>query len=474
MQNPMNFRQLLGTASDIAEPYYLGLRDRSIMPQTTAAEVRERLRQPLPTRGMDVGSTFDVIRDHLFPMSRHNGHPGFFGCVASPGTEIAAIGEFLAAVLNANVTSWRSAPAATEMEHVVIDWLKEMVGYHPEAGGLLVSGGSMANLCGLAAALASVAPEAEGGGLRGTLRIYASEEAHFSVSKAARLLGIGANNVVGVRTDELLRMDTRDLDACMRRDRDAGLTQVCIVASAGTVSTGTVDPIDRIADMAQEHGVWLHVDGCYGAPAAMARTVLHLFSGLERADSLALDPHKWLYGTVGCGCVLYRDLRHARTAFGHSADYTKPLGLEQDEAFAFWDYGPELSRPFRALPVWMQIRHYGTEGLAEAIERNLDCARYFAALAQAAEDMELLAPVELSIFCFRCKPRGYTGDLDAFNEKVMLEVQRSGTSYLSNARVRGVFALRGCVLNYRTERGHMDQLLEDVRAAAARVMQEFR
>jgi glutamate/tyrosine decarboxylase-like PLP-dependent enzyme len=211
--------------------------------------------------------------------------------------------------------------------------------------------------------------------------------------------------------------------------------------------------------------MWLHVDGAYGGFAALAPSARGLFRGIAEADSVALDPHKWLYLPVGCGCVLYKDAAAARAAFSDNAEYTRVVGLAQDEAFAFWDYGPELSRPFRALPVWMLVKSVGARGLSEAIEENLACARYLEELVRASDDFEMLAPVGLSIFCFRYRPRGYEGDLDELNERVMVAVQKGGSSYISNARVRGKFALRGCVLNYRTTRRDMEVLLEDVRAA---------
>jgi len=226
-----------------------------------------------------------------------------------------------------------------------------------------------------------------------------------------------------------------------------------------------VDPIGPIADLARAHNLWLHVDGAYGGFSALAPSARPFFHSIGEADSVALDPHKWLYLPVGCGCVLYRHAATARAAFSEDADYTRVVGLEHDEAFAFWDYGPELSRPFRALDLWLLLKSVGTRAISEAIEDNISCAKYFAGLIRAADDFEMLAPVDLSIFCFRARPPGYAGDLDALNERVMLEVQRSGSSYLSNTRIRGVFALRGCVLNYRTTNHDMDILLDDVREA---------
>ena len=200
------------------------------------------------------------------------------------------------------------------------------------------------------------------------------------------------------------------------------------------------------------------------APAAR-----HFFERIGEADSVALDPHKWLYLPVGCGCILYQDPAAARAAFSEDADYTRVLGMKQDhaqdEAFAFWDYGPELSRPFRALDLWLQLKSVGAAALGEAIERNIACAKYFEELVTASDDFEMLAPVELSIFCFRARPPGFTGDLDALNERMLLALQHGGSSYLSNARIHGKFALRGCVLNYRTRPDDMERLLEDLRSA---------
>ena len=408
------------------------------------------------------------MRDVVQEFSRHNGHPRFFGYVSSPGLPVAAMGSMIAAAFNINVTCWRSGPAAAEMELLCVRWLKEMLGYPADGAGLLVSGGSMANFAGIAAARSAKAPgNVVRDGMDGArMRLYASEEAHFSIRKAAAMLGIGAANVRTVKTGPDLRMDVADLDRLVREDRAAGHLPFCVVASAGTAGTGAMDPIGAIADVARAHDLWLHVDGAYGGFSALAPSARGFFERIGDADSVALDPHKWLYLPVGCGCVLYRDAAAARAVFSENAEYTRVVGLEDAEAFAFWDYGPELSRPFRALDLWLLLKSAGTRAIGEAIEENIACAKYFAELVAATDDFEMLAPVDLSIFCFRYRPRGFTGDLDALNERIMLEVQRGGSSYLSNARVHGAFALRGCVLNYRTTRRDMEILLEDVRRAA--------
>ena len=447
--------------------YYDTLAGRAVVRPTTSADLRRRLDEPAPASGAPLPELLDTVREVVQEYSRHNGHPRFFGYVSSPGLPAAAMGSMIAAALNVNVTCWRSGPAAAEMELLTIRWLKEMLGYPAAAAGLLVSGGSMANFAGIAAARsAKAAGNVVRDGMNGArMCLYASEEAHFSIRKAASMLGIGTANVRSVRTCPNLRMAVADLDRQVREDRAAGYLPFCVVASAGTAGTGAVDPIGGIAEVARAHNLWLHVDGAYGGFSALAPSARGFFERIGDADSVALDPHKWLYLPVGCGCVLYRDAATARAAFSENADYTRVVGLEDDEAFAFWDYGPELSRPFRALDLWLVLKSAGTRAIGEAIEENIACAKYFAELVRATDDFEMLAPVDLSIFCFRYRPRGFNGDLDALNERIMLEVQRGGSSYVSNTRVRGVFALRGCVLNYRTTRRDMEILLEDVRHA---------
>jgi glutamate/tyrosine decarboxylase-like PLP-dependent enzyme len=433
--------------------YYEGLPARPLLVPTTSAEMRTRVAGPLPASGTDFGELLGDFEQVIAGFSRHNGHPRFFGYISSPGSPISAMAQMLTAALNVNVTSWRSGPAACEIEHVVVGWLKEMLGYPGTAAGLLTSGGSMANFAALAAAREAKAP--------GKV-VYVSSEGHSSIRKAAKMLGIGEENVREVGVDAELRIDVERLAAAVREDRAAGRVPMCVVANAGSTATGAFDPIAALAEFARQERLWLHVDAAYGGFAALAPSVRGRFAGIEAADSVALDPHKWLYTSVGCGCVLYRDPASARAAFGHEADYTRTIGLERDEAFVFWDYGPELSRPFRALELWLHIKHAGASRLGEAIEHNMACARYFAQLVRDSGDFEMAAPVGLSVFCFRKK-----GATDAEQERILVNLQRGGSSYLSNARIHGRFAFRGCVVNYRTTERDMEILLDDMRRAAA-------
>jgi glutamate/tyrosine decarboxylase-like PLP-dependent enzyme len=460
-------RTLIEAAANLVVPYYETLLDRPVLAPSTSHAVLEFLHEPSPVEGVGFDKLIQTLDDVVFRYSRHNGHPRFFGYVTSPGTPITAVGSMIEAALNTNVTSWRSAPAATELEQLVIDWLKEMLGYPDSATGLLVSGGSMANFAALAAARSARFPDVVRAGVsNGPVTVYVSGEAHFSLRKAAGMLGIGEANVRKVRTDEKLRMDPADLDRQILADLASGCTPMCVAATLGTVGTGAIDSIGAISKIARRYGVWLHVDAAYGGFAALAPSCKSYFKDMSEANSISLDPHKWLYLPVGCGCILYKNPSTARAAFSEHADYTDVMGLERDEAFSFWDYGPELSRPFRALNLWLMLKFVGTRRIGEAIESNIAYAKYFEKLVRASGDFEMLAPVELSIFCFRYVPPGFTGDLDALNERLLVTLQRGGSSYISNARVHGKFALRGCVLNYRTAEPDMEVLLTDLRAAA--------
>ena len=466
-----DFRAIAGEAVDFLAAYFDSLESRPVVVPTTSQAIRERIDEPLPQDGGDFDALLATVRDVICHFNRHSAHPRMFGYVASPGTAVTAVSHMLAAAMNMNVTAWRSASSGADLERLTIDWLKQMLGLPASAGGLLLSGGSMANFAGLAAARSAKAPDVVREGLGGRrMRVYVSQDAHYSVEKAAGMLGLGEANVRAVKIDEQMRLDLADLQRVIAEDRSAGYVPVCVVANAGTTTTGAVDPIAAIAEFAHRENLWLHVDAAYGGFAALAPSARHLFAGLEQADSIALDPHKWLYLPMGCGCVLYKDPATARAAFAHGADYTRPIGLTNDEAFAFWGYGPELSRPFRALDLWMLLKFAGAKRLGEAIAENIACAKYFEELVKASDDFEMLAPVELSVFCFRHVPRGFTGDLDAYNEKLLVKVQRAGSTYLSNARVRGKFALRGCVLNYRTTKKDMERVLEDVREASDGLM----
>ena len=372
---------------------------------------------------------------------------------------------------------------------MVVRWLGSMIGYSKDARGLLTSGGSMANLIAMLIAHRAKATNdiARKGLWSGgpPMTIYASDQVHMSIQKAADIIGIGRDQVRTIEPDHRFHLDVRALRELVQKDSRNGLKPFCVVASAGTVNTGAVDPVNEIADLAAEFDLWFHIDGAYGAPAALDETKRSLFAGLDRADSISLDAHKWLYVPIDAGCLLFHDQAAARAAFASDeADYIKVLEQpDTDEAFAFWDYGVELSRRFRALKIWLTFRYYGLTRLAASISEDNSLAEYLGQRIQQADDFELLAPVELSICCFRYLPGGLKArlasasqeertridrELDQLNTRLMLAVQRGGQAYLSNATLRGRFALRACITNFRTTHSDIDKTLEIIRESAQR------
>ena len=474
--------------------YFSQISSTSIFPdKETIDRVREHTSSKLPRDAKPLTEVIDRCRA-IIAAGRNNSHPRFFGYVASPAAPIGALADLVASAINQNVTSWRSAPAATEIEKTVVRWLTELIGYSEGAHGILVSGGSMANLN---AILMGHRAKAEGEAARNVSRkglwnerapatLYASDQTHFSIAKAASALGFGSDHLRIVRTDEKFRLDVRDLRERVKADLHNGFRPFCIVANAGTVNSGAVDPLNDIADITDEYKLWLHVDGAYGAIASLDQAKRSLFIGIERADSVSLDPHKWLYAPIDCGCLLFREHSKARAPFSSSDDdaaYVK-VYEKDEEAFAFWDYGLELSRRFRALKIWMMLCYYGSQKIAEAISKDNALAGYLGERVATSEDFELLAPVELSICCFRYVPPDLgrelnaTSDeesarineqLDELNARIMLAVQRDGRAYLSNARLRGRFALRACITNFRTTRADIDATLDIIRHAAVNV-----
>jgi glutamate/tyrosine decarboxylase-like PLP-dependent enzyme len=494
------FGELAARAVELVSDYFRGVSASPVLTHRTAVELAAQFDAPLPGAPDSLDELFADCR-RIFEGSRHSGHPRFFGYVASPSTPVGAFADLIASALNQNVPAWRSSPAATHVERTVIGWLAALAGYAEGASGLLTSGGSMASLNALYVAHRTKARAAVGAdgddaaarrevdvaqkGLWRAARpatVYVSDQAHMSIAKAADILGFGREQVRVVESDENFRMDVRRLRERIEQDRSDDFQPCCVVGSAGTVNTGAIDPLSEMARVAREYDLWFHIDGAYGALAASDPSKRALFAGLAEADSVALDPHKWLYTPVDCGCLLFRDAARVRAAWaGSEADYIKIFEETEDESFAFFDYGAELSRRFRALKIWMLLRYYGAERVAAAISEDNALAAYFGAQVEAAEDFELLAPVELSICCFRyLSPEArhrlapadveerarVEGEVNELNERILRAVQRGGRAYISNASLRGRFALRACIVNFRTTRRDIDATLDIIREAA--------
>lgn len=456
------FRALAHRLSDMAADYVQALPDLPTFPAGISGREVERLFDTeLPMEG-DASAPFPLLEE-VGKRARPNS-PRFFGYVFGSALPISMLGEFYAAVLNQNVTAWRSSPSAVTIERTVVRWLAEAVGCKG-FGGSLCGGGSSANLMGLCMAREAKAP-ANQAGSSGRV-IYCSDEAHMSIPKAVMLLGLGMSNVRRIRVDDSFRMDVGALRAAIEDDLRAGRKPMAVVASAGTVSTGSIDPFDEIAEVCKEHKLWLHVDGAYGALAALAAP--EKFRGLAQADSISLDPHKWLYQPAGCGCLLYRDPTAARRAFAHSEDYAKVLSNDPIEGFAFFEESIELSRPFRALKIWLSLRYFGLRAFQQSIAENLRSAQILAQAIREDKALELLAPVPLSAVCFR---HAVGDNLDAHNRAILKRVIERGRVYLSNATIRGQFALRACIVNHRTTDEDVLAVISEVKSAASQVLKQ--
>jgi aromatic-L-amino-acid decarboxylase len=452
-------------AIDWVLQYFTAQSGLPVYPTVSAKELSSLLSGPLPVEPQQLAAVMSDVQ-RVADFSRHNGHPRMFGYVQSSASFAGVMGDLLASALNQNVTSWRSAPAATTIEHQAIEWLKELSGFEPSGAGVLLSGGSLANFAGLAVALrASTDRDLNQQGvaaLPGRPRIYTSAMTHMSIGKAASMLGVGKDAIVTLPVNDAFQMDAEALAAQISADRAAGLHPICVVATAGDVNTGAIDPLDAIADVCARTGLWLHVDGSYGALAAKSSHVGGAMDAISRADSMSLDPHKWLFAPTDAGCLLVRDAAALQRAFSTGAGYIDVIADRDMSEFAYWDHSPELSRRFRALKIWLLLKVHGAKAVQDAIDANIAAARHLAKTIGDSADFELVAPAPLSIVCFR-----YHGGDDEFNKRLMVEVQRDGDSYLSNATINGRFALRACIVNFRTTPADVERLLDTIRRVAA-------
>lgn len=457
------FRQLAARVVELAAEWISTQDARPIFP-ATSGELCERLfAVDLPERGMGA-EALTGLRDVMAQSRAQNGR--FYGYVQGPGEPVAALGDLLASVVNQNMTAWRSSPAGVTIERTVVRWLAGAVGCRGFFG-TLTGGGSAANLMGLTMAREAKTPANEHG-LRGAAPgvIYASDEVHMAVPKAVAMIGIGRENLRTIRCDAAYRMLPSELEQTIRRDKARGLVPIAVVASAGTVNTGAIDPLREIAEIAHAQNAWMHIDGAYGALASIAKP--EKFDGLALADSVSLDPHKWMYQPLDCGCLLYRNLEMARQTFKYTGDYAKQLSTDPVEGFAFFEESIELSRRFRALKLWLSWRYHGLEAFREAIKRDLGHAQRLAMAVSRCPELELCNDVGLSAVCFRHRLNENASEQarNRFNTAVLKLLIARGRIYLSNAVLKGRFCLRACIVNHLTRDSDVDAVVPEVLAAA--------
>lgn len=445
------FRRLAHQALDHAIDTVAHVRDRPAWqapPQRTGGDALPWEPTPLP-------EVCAAIERDVLPFGVGNTHPRFFGWVHGSGTADGIVAAIYTAAMNANVGGREHA--AVHVEREVLGWFKQLVGFPQAAQGILLSGTSMATMIALAVARHGREDDLE------TVRIYTSDQAHVSVAKALRMLGLPGGCLVKVQSDERLRMDARALGDALERDSAAGLVPLAVVATAGTALTGAVDPLEAILEICRSCGVWLHVDAAIGIGLRLHPALRERLAGIEGADSVAFDAHKWLHVPYDVGCVLVRDAEAHRATFREGASYLQRAarGTGSGDPW-FCDAGPELSRGFRALKVWMVLKTHGLAALGEQVLKNCEQAEYFAARIDACEEAVVVAPTDLAITCFRCVGAGSDDADDRLNDEIVVRVQESGVAVPSSGRVHGRAVIRVNITNHRTKRSDLDLLFEEV------------
>lgn len=450
--------------------YLQTVRERPVW-RPIPADVRSFFKGPVPRKPEGAERAYADFREQVLPHPMGNIHPRFWGWVMGTGTPLGALAEMLAAGMNPNMGG--GDHVANLVEAQVLDWCKEMLGFPREASGLLVSGGSMANLVGL-----TVARNARAGfdvrrqgvrGASGPLTVYASVETHSSVQKGVELLGLGSEALRLVPVNAQFEIEVGALERMLREDRAAGCRPICVVGNAGTVGTGAFDDLRALADLSAREDVWFHVDGAFGSLAALVPEYRSRLAGMERADSIAFDLHKWMYVPFEAGCTLVRDAEAHRRAFSLRPDYLTHAerGLAAGTLW-FSDYGIQLTRGFRALKVWMSLKEHGLDRYARLVRQNIGQARYLAQLVREAPDLELLAPVPLNIVCFRyVAPGRDEAALDALNQELLIQLHEQGIAVPSNLTLGGRFALRVAITNHRSRREDFDLLVREARRIGA-------
>jgi glutamate/tyrosine decarboxylase-like PLP-dependent enzyme len=465
--------------ADLVAEHLSGLPDEPAFRPLPPDRLARAQSSALPERGEPVDALLDEFAREIGPYPFGNGHPRFYGWVNSPPAVVGIFGVALAAAMNPSVAGGNHGAVA--LEHEVVGWFRRLLGFPEGSTGLLVSGTSAAALISLAAArhraCGRVGWDVRASGLQGRgdsprLTVYLGSEAHGCHQKAVELLGLGSASIRHVPGDERLRLRADALDAMLAEDLADGRLPVAVVASAGTVNTGAIDPLDAVADVCARHDVWLHVDGAYGGPAVMLEALRAELAPMARADSVALDPHKWLYVPVDAGLVLVKDAAGLRDAFSLVPPYLRTDGDEHGVQGPPWfsEFGTEQTRPFRALKVWLALRYFGLEGYRELLAHDMELARHLAAGVRRTPALVLWEPQGLSIVCFRAAPPALGDDgeaLDRLNRAVLSRVQLGGEAFLSSTVMGGRFWLRACVVNPRATGSDVDRLLQAVLSAVA-------
>lgn len=489
------FRELGYRTVDLIAEYYERIDDRPVYVQAEPGDIVDAFDEPLPEHGTDPKSLLDAVEESVIPYATHNPSPRYFGFVMGSGTPLAPLADAIAATVNMNVGGWHPAPSGTEVERRCIRWLAEAIGYAPDTGGLLTSGGTMANVTALLAALRDrTAYETTGPGLQGGDRprytLYmADHEGHSSIVRAADMLNLGRDAVRRVPSNDDFTMDVAALERMLEEDEANGDEPFCVVGQAGSINVSAIDPLSEIAEICAARDCWFHVDGACGAVGAMVPEFASRYDGMERADSVTLDPHKWLFVPYECGGVLVRDQDVLAKTFAMDASYLRGSIAETPEEFDYYEFGPQMSRGFRALKLWMTLKHYGLDGYRTLLRKSVNCAAHLDTLARAHDDFATVQEPNLFIYSFRYVPadlQEVLADppavplervhqyLDELNQAITDDVVRSGFAFLTTTTIRGRRALRMSICSHRTVPADIEMVFDRLAETGKRVDDEWR
>lgn len=457
-----DFRRFGHELIDWIADYFENIDQRPVLPNMEPGDLKARLPSAPPEHGESMENIIADVDRLIAPALTHWSHPSFFAYFATSTSGPGILGELLSAAFDNKSMLWRTSPASTELEEVALDWLRQMMGLDPGMVGIIYDTASVSSMHAIAAAREGVEQRIREEGMSGRpdlplLRVYVSEQAHSSIEKAVITLGLGQRALRKIPTDSEFRMDAGALADAINEDKRNGYLPFCIVATVGTTSTSSIDPIEKILPIGEEHAMWLHVDAAYAGSAAVVPELRHILAGCERADSLVTNPHKWLFTPFDLSVLYCRHMDLLKRAFSLVPEYLRTP--EQEKVRSGSDYGIQLGRRFRALKLWMVMRYFGHAGLAARIREHCRIARLFASLVDESPDWELMAPVPLALVCFRAKPEGVPADrLDALNEAIMHRVNASGRALLSHTRLNDKLTLRLSVGNIRTAEQHVRQV----------------